>query len=68
VELLCGTRAQDAEYAAQVKMKCAEDLQSLAKAVGESKFQAKIDALVRKMDEAEGHGQWVRGKWVIPTF
>ena len=65
--MLYDTRAQDTEHAAKVKMQCAEDIHSLAKAMGGSNFQAKIDELVSKMDEAEGRGKWIKGKWVIPT-
>ncbi len=67
LEMLYDTRAQDTEHAAKVRMQCAEDIHSLAKALGGSKFQAKIDELVSQIDEAEGKGKWVKGKWVKPT-
>ena len=48
-------------------MQCAEDIHSLAKAMGGGKFQAKIDDLVSKMDVAEGKSKKAKGKFVIPT-
>ena len=52
-------QSKDAEHDSKVKMQCVEDIHSLAKALGGSKFQARIDDFVSKMNEGEGKNKWV---------